>query len=142
MSEAITSREMRALELNAEYFGVSQLQLMENAGHNIALEIASRFKSDKSVAIFCGLGGNGGDGFVVARHLSSKGFNVTVILAGKAKEISHRAALENWNALQFLKESVSIHEVDDSSLIPDVTADIVVDALLGTGKKGKLKPPI
>jgi NAD(P)H-hydrate epimerase len=133
---------MRALELNAEYFGVSQLQLMENAGHNIALEIASRFKPDKSVAIFCGLGGNGGDGFVAARHLSSMGFNVTVILAGKAKEISHRAALENWNALQFLKESVSIHEVDDSSLIPDVTADIVVDALLGTGTKGKLKPPI
>jgi len=142
MSEAITSREMRALELNAEYFGVSQLQLMENAGHNIALEIASRFKPDKSVAIFCGLGGNGGDGFVATRHLSSMGFNVTVILAGKAKEISHRAALENWNALQFLKESVSIHEVDDSSLIPDVTAEIVVDALLGTGTKGKLKPPI
>jgi hydroxyethylthiazole kinase-like uncharacterized protein yjeF len=142
MLEPITSREMRALELNAEYFGVSQLQLMENAGHNIALEIASRFKPDKSVAIFCGLGGNGGDGFVATRHLSSMGFNVTVILAGKAKEISHRAALENWNALQFLKESVSIHEVDDSSLIPDVTADIVVDALLGTGTKGKLKPPI
>ena len=139
---SITSREMHALELNAEYFGVSQLQLMENAGHNIALEIASRFKPDKSVAIFCGLGGNGGDGFVAARHLSSMGFNVTVILAGKAEEISHRAALENWNALQFLKESVSIHEVCDSSLIPDVTADIVVDALLGTGAKGKLKPPI
>jgi len=142
MSEPITSREMRALELNAEYFGVLQLQLMENAGHNIALEIASRFKPDKSVAIFCGLGGNGGDGFVAARHLSSLGFKVTVILAGKAKEISHKAALENWNALQFLKESISIHEVDDSSLIPNVTAEIVVDALLGTGTKGKLKPPI
>ena len=142
MSEAITSREMRALELNAEYFGVSQLQLMENAGHNIALEIASRFKQDKSVAIFCGLGGNGGDGFVAARHLASMGFNVTVILAGKAKEISHKAASENWNALQFLKEGISIHEVYDSSLIPDITADIVVDALLGTGTKGKLKPPI
>ena len=139
---SITSREMRALELNAEYLGVSQLQLMENAGHNIALEIASRFKPDKSVAIFCGLGGNGGDGFVAARHLSSMGFKVTVILAGKAEEISHKAALENWNALQFLKESISIHEVCDSSLIPDVTAEIVVDALLGTGTKGKLKPPI
>jgi NAD(P)H-hydrate epimerase len=142
MSEPITSREMRALELNAEYFGVSQLQLMENAGHSVALEIASRFKPNKSVAIFCGLGGNGGDGFVVARHLSSLGFKVTVILAGKAKEISHKAALENWNALHFLKERFFIHEVGDSSLIPDVTADIVVDALLGTGTKGKLKPPI
>jgi len=54
MLEPITSREMRALELNAEYLGVSQLQLMENAGHSIALEIASRFKPDKPVAIFCG----------------------------------------------------------------------------------------
>ena len=139
---SITSREMHALELNAEYFGVSLLQLMENAGHNVALEIASRFKPDKHAAIFCGLGGNGGDGFVVARHLSSMGFKVTLILAGKAKEISHKAALENWNVLQFLKENVSIHEVYDSSFIPDVTAEIVVDALLGTGTKGKLKPPI
>ncbi|MBX5328336.1 MAG: NAD(P)H-hydrate dehydratase [Candidatus Bathyarchaeota archaeon] len=142
MSTTITSREMRALELNAEYFGVSQLQFMENAGHNIALEIASKFPKDKTVAIFCGLGGNGGDGFVAARHLSALDFKVTAILAGKAKEISHKAALENWNALQFLKENIIIHEVYDSALIPEITADIVVDALLGTGTKGKLKPPI
>lgn len=142
MSTTITSREMRALELNAEYFGVSQLQLMENAGHHVALEIASRFPKDKTVAIFCGLGGNGGDGFVAARHLSSLDYKVIVILAGKAKEISHKAALENWNSLQFLKENITIHEVYDSALIPDMTADVVVDALLGTGTKGKLKPPI
>ncbi|MEM3153854.1 MAG: NAD(P)H-hydrate epimerase, partial [Candidatus Bathyarchaeia archaeon] len=122
----ITSREMRALELNAEYFGVSQLQLMENAGRNIAEEIARRFTPDKRVAIFCGLGGNGGDGFVAARHLSAMGFKVTVILAGRAKEISHKAALENWKALQFLKESVTIHEVSDSALTPNVEADVVV----------------
>ena len=140
--DTITSREMRALELNAEYFGVSLLQLMENAGHIVALEIASRFKQDKSVAIFCGLGGNGGDGFVAARHLSAMGFKVTVVLAGKAKDISHKAALENWNALQYLKETIPIYEVHDSTLIPEVKAEIVVDALLGTGTKGKLKPPI
>ncbi len=140
--DSITSREMRALELNAEYFGVSRLQLMENAGHNIALEISSRFKPDKSIAIFCGLGGNGGDGFIAARHLSSLGFKVTVILAGNAKEISHKAALESWKALQLLKETISIHETYDSSLMPEITAEIVVDALLGTGTKGKLRPPI
>ena len=133
---------MRALELNAEYFGVSRLQLMENAGYNVALEIASRFKPEKSIAIFCGLGGNGGDGFVVARHLSSMGFKVAVILAGKAKEITDNAALENWKALQFLQETIPIHEVYDSTLIPEITADIVIDALLGIGTKGKLKPPI
>jgi len=115
---------------------------MENAGRNVASEIASRFTPDKTVAIYCGLGGNGGDGFVIARHLLALGFRVTVILAGKAKEISHKAALENWNALQPLKDKLTIHEVYDSSLTPDITADIIVDALLGTGTKGKLKPPI
>jgi NAD(P)H-hydrate epimerase len=142
INECITSREMRAVELNAEYFGVSLLQLMENAGRNIAQEIAKRFTPDKRVAVFCGLGGNGGDGFVAARHLSTMGFKVTVILAGKAKEISHNAALENWKALQFLRESVAIHEVYDSALMPNIEADVVVDALLGTGTKGRLKPPI
>jgi NAD(P)H-hydrate epimerase len=140
--EFISSKEMRALEVNAEYFGVSQLQLMENAGRNVAREIASRFKPEKSVVIFCGLGGNGGDGFVAARHLSSMGFRVTVILAGEGKDISHKAALENWGALQFLKDSIVLHEVSDSSLIPQVSGEVVVDALLGTGAKGGLKPPI
>jgi len=133
---------MRALELNAEYFGVSKLLLMENAGHAVALEIASRFKPNKSVAVFCGLGGNGGDGFVVARHLSSIGFKVSIILAGRAKDISDRAAKENWNALQFLRGAIPVHEVYDSVLVPETTADIVVDALLGTGTKGELRPPI
>lgn len=142
MPEIITSREMRALELNAEYFGISRLQLMENAGHHVASEIASRFKQDKSVAIFCGLGGNGGDGFVAARHLASMGFKVSVILAGKAENIFNKEALENWKALQYLKEAIQIHEVYDSSLAIETTAVIVVDALLGTGTKGELKPPI
>jgi len=142
MSEAITSHEMRALELNAEYYGISQLQLMENAGQRVAAEIASRFKPGKSVVVFCGLGGNGGDGFVAARHLLSLGYRVAVVLAGKAKDISHEAALKNWDALQPLREQIVIHEVYDSSLIPSLSTDVVVDALLGTGTKGKLKPPI
>jgi NAD(P)H-hydrate epimerase len=133
---------MRALELNAEYFGIPRLLLMENAGHAVALEIASRFKPNKSVAVFCGLGGNGGDGFVVARHLSAMGFKVSIILAGRAKEMTDKAAQENWNTLQFLKDTIPIHEVYDSALVPETTADIVVDALLGTGTKGKLRPPI
>jgi hydroxyethylthiazole kinase-like uncharacterized protein yjeF len=141
-AEAITSREMRALEVNAEYFGVSLLQLMENAGRNVALEIASRFPKEQKIAVFCGLGGNGGDGFVAARHLLSRGFKVSVILAGKGKDIRHEAALKNWYALQPLRESIPIQEVTNSSAIPQVNAGVVVDALLGTGTKGKLKPPI
>jgi NAD(P)H-hydrate epimerase len=138
----ISSRAMHALEVNAEYFGVSLLQLMETAGRNVAAEIASRFSRDQRIAIFCGLGGNGGDGFVAARHLSSMGFKVTVILAGRGKEVTHDAALKNLSALRFLRQSIPVHEVSDSSAIPDVDAEIIVDALLGTGTKGKLKPPM
>lgn len=138
----ITSNEMRALETNAEYFGLSLLQLMENAGHNIAQEIIARFSKEKSVLIFCGLGGNGGDGFVAARHLAAAGYNVEAVIVGRSRDISHEAVLKNLVALQSLQNSIPIYEVTDSSLIPKVSADIVVDAVLGTGTKGKLKPPI
>jgi NAD(P)H-hydrate epimerase len=133
---------MKALELNAEYFGVSRLQLMENAGRAVAEEILARFKPDETkVAVFCGLGGNGGDGFVTARHLVSHGFHVTVVLAGKAKDIADREARKNWHALRCLRDSISLHEAYDSSLIPRFKADVVVDALLGIGLKGMPRPP-
>lgn len=142
LEHSVTSRDMRALELNAEYFGVSRLLLMENAGHSVALEVSSRFKPGKTVAVFCGLGGNGGDGFVAARHLSCMGFKVRVILAGKNKDISDKAALENWLALQVLHDTIPVEEIQDSTLVPKTKADIVVDALLGTGAKGSLRAPI
>ncbi len=140
--DTITSREMRATELNAEYLGVSRLLLMENAGHNVALEVSSRFKKNKSVAIFCGLGGNGGDGFVAARHLAAMGFKVNVVLAGKAEEISDEAASANWRALEFISDSVTVFQIQDSSQIPEIEADIAIDALLGTGVRGRLRAPI
>ena len=142
MEEAIGADEMRSVEINSEYFGVPRLLLMENAGHCAACMIASEFKPAKSVAIFCGLGGNGGDGLVIARHLVVKGFKVTVILAGKGKDITDKAAIANWKALQPLADKVHIFEAYDSALIPEAKTDIVVDALLGTGAKGELKPPI
>jgi hydroxyethylthiazole kinase-like uncharacterized protein yjeF len=142
-TETINSREMQALEKNSEYFGISRLQLMETAGRNVAEEITSRFKSKKTrVAIFCGQGGNGGDGFVAARHLTCLGFKVEVILAGKASSITDKSALCNWFTLQPLKNTIKIHQVYDSTLIPDVKAEVAVDALLGVGLRGKLRPPI
>ena len=141
-AEIFTSREMRALEVNAEYYGFSLLQLMENAGRNVALDVASRFPITQKIAIFCGLGGNGGDGFVAARHLLSMGYTVSIILAGKGGNITHEAAAKNWHILQFLREKIPLYEVSDSSLMPDVRADVIVDALLGTGTKGSLRSPI
>lgn len=139
----ITTKEMRALELNAEYFGISRLQLMENAGKNVATEISARFKPEETkVAIFCGLGGNGGDGFVAARHLACSGFRVEVFLAGKASQIVDENARKNWEALTALGNSVSLHEIYDSSLLSEVKANVLVDALLGTGLMRPPKPPI
>ena len=126
-AKVITSREMRGLEINAEYFGLSLLQLMENAGRNVAEEIISRFDNNQKVVIFCGLGGNGGDGFVAARHLLSSGFKVTVVLAGRGRDIHHGSAVRNWCALQPLRESIPIQEVTDSSALRKVAADVVVE---------------
>ena len=143
VTETITSTEMRVIETNAEYYGISLLQLMEIAGRNVAEEIASRFNPNKTkVAIYCGSGGNGGDGFVTARYLTCHGFKVEIVLASQASNINHEAAEKNWVALQPLRNTIPVKEVKDSALIPDVKADVVVDALLGIGLTGKLRPPI
>ncbi len=143
IKDTITSQEMRAIELNAEYYGISLLQLMEAAGRNVAEEIASRYNpKDTKVVIFCGLGGNGGDGFVAARYLKCLGFKVQIILASSSSKISHESAMKNWLALQPIKDDILLKEVKDSTQIPDIKADVVVDALLGTGSKGKLRSPM
>ncbi|MDI9611132.1 MAG: NAD(P)H-hydrate dehydratase [Archaeoglobales archaeon] len=121
--ETINSKDMRILDLNCEYFGLSRLQLMENAGKAVAEEIMKRFKSGK-VAIFAGSGNNGGDGFVTARHL--KGFEVEIYLAGEPKT---EIAMKNFEILQ--KANYKIQKISECD------AEIVVDALLGTGIAGK-----
>ena len=76
---------------------------MENAGKSVADEIASRVKPKNTpVAVFCGSGGNGGDGFVAARHLTCLGFKVEVLLVGKSSDIVNEETQRNWLALQAL----------------------------------------
>lgn len=122
--ETITSRDMRVLDLNCEYFGLSRLQLMENAGRSVAEEIKKRFEGGK-VAIFAGTGNNGGDGFVCARHL--EGFDVEVYLV--SREIRSEIARRNLEILE--RAGYKIREVGETD------AEIIVDALLGTGLKGR-----
>jgi NAD(P)H-hydrate epimerase len=142
-ADVITTREMRTLEMNAEYFGVSRLQLMENAGRSVASEISARFPSKKTrIAVFCGLGGNGGDGFVTTRHLLSLGYRTKVLVAGKTADISHEASRKNWIALLPLRNSLIVHEVTDSSQVSDIKADVIIDALLGIGLKGPPRQPV
>ena len=142
VERTVTTREMRALELNAEYLGVSIFQMMENAGKAVANEIASRFKPKSKVVIFGGVGRNGGDGMVAARHLASMGFNVEFSLIGKESELRDENVIRNWQTLRKISWSIVTNEVYDSSLISVPECDVAVCGLVGTGAKGKLRQPI
>jgi len=82
--QLLSSGEMRAVDLNAQYLGFSDIQLMENAGSAVAREVCQRFKKDAEVIVLAGTGGNGGDGMVAARHLASEGFKGETILAWRS----------------------------------------------------------
>ena len=128
--ETIYSWEMAALDINCEYFGLSRIQLMENAGRSVAEEIIKRFDGG-NVTVFVGSGNNGGDGLVAARFL--KNFDVKVVIA---KDIRSELALRN---LKILKEAgFEILKWDDYK---GGGEDIIIDALLGTGVKGRLRKP-
>ncbi|MBS7656114.1 NAD(P)H-hydrate dehydratase [Candidatus Bathyarchaeota archaeon] len=133
---------MKALELNAEYIGVSTLQLMENAGKAVAEEIYKRFKPNTKITVFCGTGRNGGDGLVAARHLASLGFKVSVNLIGKENDLKSSIVIKNWEAVKSMLWSIETHVLPDSSTIHPCESDVIIDALLGTGAKGLLKQPI
>ncbi len=112
--------------------------LMENAGRGVVEEI-ERFLGDvfdKQIVIFCGKGNNGGDGYVIARHLYNRGANVAVFLAGK-KETIKGDALINLKILETM--GLNISEIFSLEQIPAFSRiDLVVDALLGTGVTGSV----
>jgi NAD(P)H-hydrate epimerase len=141
LDETLTAREMKAVEMNAEYLGVSKLQLMENAGRAVAAAVMDRFGKKSSVVIVCGLRGNGGDGFVAARHLAGAGYTPRVILLGQSKNLGSPEAHINWQALKGMNETTLITQVRDSTEIETLHGDVMVDALIGTGVIGALKPP-
>ncbi|MBS7643319.1 NAD(P)H-hydrate dehydratase [Candidatus Bathyarchaeota archaeon] len=140
---AVTSSEMRSLEMNAEYLGVTLLQMMENAGSAVAQQIAARFNPrEHRVVIYAGLGGKGGDGFVAARHLAGAGFKVTVVLIGRPEDIHHKEAKKNWDSIWMLRHSIDIHITSDSTTIPKIEGEVIVDAILGIGARGQLRQPV
>ena len=141
LDETLTAREMRAVEMNSEYLGVSKLQLMENAGRAVAAAVMERFGRKSSVVIVCGPGGNGGDGFVAARHLAGAGYTPRVILLGQPKNIGSQETRVNWQALKGMSETILITQVRDSAEIEPLNGDVVIDALIGTGVVGALTPP-
>jgi hydroxyethylthiazole kinase-like uncharacterized protein yjeF len=134
----ITLDEMSALEKGASEYGLSVRDLMENAGRGVAEFILSRYGAVERVCVVCGGGNNGGDGFVVARHLSVLCM-VKVILLTSPERIRTEEARENWHALARTKAELHVAAdtdalVESSSIIAE--ADVIVVAIFGTGVKG------
>lgn len=139
----ISSSRMKAVDTNCAYLGMSPLQLMENAGAAIAQSVKEKLGSGK-VLFVAGRGNNGGDAFVAARHLAGiPGYSARVILLGKGRDIATEEALHNFSLLRFSR--VQTLEIRDSTQLADMEwfseADLLVDAVFGTGIKGKIKEP-
>ncbi|HZU75693.1 MAG TPA: NAD(P)H-hydrate dehydratase [Dehalococcoidia bacterium] len=129
----VTSDQMRRLEQAAEAAGVSAAQLMENAGLAAAQEAWMLLGSleDRRIIVLCGPGNNGGDGLVCARHLADWGVQVIVYL------LAPRPNDPLVEQLEALEVPVAVADDDpDLSLLAQALngADLVIDALLGTGR--------
>jgi NAD(P)H-hydrate epimerase len=142
----MTTQEMRVLELNAEYLGVTHSMLMQNAGREVARVVTISEKVlGKQIVILCGLGGNGGDGIVAARYLHEEGASVEVYLLGSENDISNRETIINWGILKNLQE-INRRVLKTESSVKKaksiLDADIVIDAMMGFGLKSRLREPI
>ena len=129
-----TVSEMRALDRDAiERFGIPEDLLMENAGEAACAVLGREVGvAGKRFVIVCGVGNNGGDGFVVARRLHAAEADVKVVIIGDESRL-HGAALKNRQILSRLP--IKIDTLKEIGPLPtDLAAcDVIVDALLGTG---------
>jgi hydroxyethylthiazole kinase-like uncharacterized protein yjeF len=139
--KAVTAKNMQKIEHTAiNKYGIPDIVLMENAGNVVTAEVIKHLNKGKKVAIVCGKGNNAGDGFVVARQLKTKGYNVTVYLMYKAKDIREGNPATNFKCLRPL--GIKVIEAFDIKGIKKIKRrfdfDIVVDAVFGTGFSGQM----
>jgi NAD(P)H-hydrate epimerase len=141
--EVLTRQQVREVDRRAvEEYGMSSLVLMENAGRG-CVDVLERLGVSGPVVICCGKGNNGGDGFVIARHLELRGLPARVVLCCDASGLKGDA-LANYNILVKSGADVVEHgEKFDEPLLRKALAgaDWIVDALLGTGARGEPRPP-
>lgn len=136
----IPGKEIKVIDQNSEYFGVPTIQLMENAGKGLSDFVKEICSPDSKILVLCGMGNNGGDGFVAARYLSEK-HDVTVFLMGKPENIKSDIAKINYTRLE--KQNVILHSADTLDEIDAflLKHDIIIDAMLGIGIKGEIREP-
>jgi len=130
--EAIPPEEVKVLDINAAHLGLRTVTLMENAGRAVARNIVKAYPEGVRVAVVCGKGNNGGDGFVAARYLAER-TSVGVFLAEPADEIESSLARANLQLVEKLARPAEHMAPRDF--------DVVIDAMLGIGLKGRPREP-
>ena len=141
----MTKEQVRAVDSWAiNTVGIPGVVLMENAGRSCAELIKDKLKdiAEPKVCIFCGTGNNGGDGYVIARHLSNSGFEVVVVICGNREKVKGGAKI-NLDILERLGQPIEQLNLIFGNVPAQVKtfaadADMIVDGLFGTGLGGQL----
>lgn len=139
----VTAEEMREIDRKTiEEIGIPSIVLMENAGSQVAREMMQFIFKPAKIVILSGHGNNGGDGFVTARHLGNHGYDVQTWLIGSPEKFTPETTI-HFNALIQSGYKVNIFSQDNELELKEslIKADIIVDALLGTGATGGLREP-
>ena len=132
----VNAAQMRNIDQRAtERFGVPSIVLMENAAIAVVDALFEHYPDCGRVAIFCGTGANGGDGFAVARHLENRGVVPVVVIVGERSAIQGDAST-NLTVCERL--GIPIYDIRAGDEIETVLAhasdaDVLVDAIFGTG---------
>ena len=146
MDVPITVQQMYSIEEKGHSMGFLKKFMMENAGAAAVRRLVESGEcapiKSKKVLVLAGLGNNGGDGMVMARHLAGYGACVTLILLGTPEKIRTQEASWNWSLLKKMSSSVALVSLCDPQFArPVVTPDIIIDGMLGTGISGEIKEP-
>jgi len=139
----ITVEQMMQIEENGHQMGFSRKFMMENAGAASVKRLVEKFGdvTSKNILVFAGLGNNGGDGLVIARHLAGYKSNVIVFLLGEPDNIRSEECSWNWNLLEKM-ESIKLLTGGNFEILNNLDKfDIIVDGILGTGISGEIREP-
>jgi len=136
----ITVDQMYNIENKGHDMGFLKKFMMENAGAAAVRRLLEKLGNveSKNILIFVGLGNNGGDGLVMARHLAGYGAKVTVMLLGSPEKIKTEESNWNWSILQKMP---SVKLLSGDSFEFDFKPDVIVDGILGTGISGDIREP-
>jgi len=139
----ITVKQMMQIEENGHQMGFSRKFMMENAGAAMVKRIKEKYGMmilEEGILVFAGLGNNGGDGLVIARHLAGYGLNVTVFLLGEPDNIRSEECSWNWSLLEKMK-SVKLLTGGNLENLNNLEFEIIIDGILGTGISGEIREP-